>query len=88
MTTLSSLQDSLGYAVDGFHFVTEIHREYYAQTTVSSQREYVNSLVISLKSCIILNRHCISECYRLQHVVWFVISVAYFDVKVVKRHLA
>jgi hypothetical protein len=66
----------------------EIHREYYAQKTVSSQWVRVNSLVLSLISYIILNRHCKSERYRLQHVVWFVISVAYFDIKVVKRHLA
>jgi hypothetical protein len=39
-------------------------------------------------SYIILNRHCKSEYYLLQHVVWFVIFVVYFDIKVIKRYLA
>jgi hypothetical protein len=87
-TSLPLLLDILGYETDDFLIMCEIYYIFFAQKTVSSVWVCMNGIVLSLNFSIILNRHCKSECYRLQLVVWFVISFASFDIKVVKRDLA
>jgi hypothetical protein len=68
-TTFPLFLGSLRYEIDDFHNRREIYYEFCAQKTVSSVWPCKNGLVVVLKVYNILNRHCKSECYRLQLVL-------------------